>query len=78
MREAYDATELGSAIRGLRRARDWTQAELASWLGVSRQTVIALEHGAPVSVVIALRAISLLGAKVVVATKDSVVRSDPE
>ncbi len=32
-------------IRGLREERGWTQKELAQRLGVSRQTVIALERG---------------------------------
>ncbi len=32
-------------IRTLREARGWTQKELAQRLGVSRQTVIALERG---------------------------------
>ena len=31
-------------IRGLREERGWTQKELAERLGVSRQTVIALER----------------------------------
>jgi putative transcriptional regulator len=32
-------------LRGLREERDWTQADLALQLGVSRQTVNALEAG---------------------------------
>jgi putative transcriptional regulator len=32
-------------IRVLRAERDWTQAELASRIGVSRQAVIAVENG---------------------------------
>ena len=32
-------------LRELREARDWTQADLAVQLGVSRQTVNALEAG---------------------------------
>lgn len=32
-------------VRELRAARDWTQAELAERLGVSRQTVISIETG---------------------------------
>ena len=32
-------------VRGLRRERRWTQAELGETLGVSRQTIIALENG---------------------------------
>lgn len=34
-----------SRVRELRAARDWTQAELAERLGVSRQTVISIESG---------------------------------
>jgi putative transcriptional regulator len=32
-------------LRVLRAERGWSQAELADWLGVSRQTVNALETG---------------------------------
>ena len=32
-------------LRELRAAREWSQAELADKLGVSRQTVIAIESG---------------------------------
>jgi putative transcriptional regulator len=32
-------------VRELRGARDWTQAQLAERLGVSRQTVISIESG---------------------------------
>jgi DNA-binding XRE family transcriptional regulator len=71
MREAYDPIGLGRAIRALRNARGWTQETLAQWLGVSRPTVIALEHGGPVSLVVAMRAIALLGGKIVVASKDA-------
>lgn len=34
-----------SRVRELRAAREWTQAELAERLGVSRQTVISIESG---------------------------------
>ena len=34
-----------NALKVLRAARDWSQAELADRLGVSRQTVNALETG---------------------------------
>lgn len=73
MREAYDAAGIGRSIRALRRERLWTQATLASWLGVSRATVVALERGGPVSLTVAMRALGLLGGKVVVADKDAVV-----
>ena len=32
-------------VRSLRRDRRWTQAELGEALGVSRQTIIAIENG---------------------------------
>jgi DNA-binding XRE family transcriptional regulator len=71
--EVYDPAGLGRSIRALRRAKGWTQAQLAAWLDVNRQTVIALEQGGPVSVSVAVRAVSLLGGKLVVAPKDSII-----
>jgi len=73
VREVYDPAGFGRSIRALRRAKGWTQAQLASWLGVSRQTVIALERGGPVSVSVAVKAVALLGGKLVVAAKDSII-----
>jgi HTH-type transcriptional regulator / antitoxin HipB len=67
--EAYDAADLGLAIRALRRDRGWTQATLASWLGVTRQTVVSLEHGGPVSLEMAMLAIAMLGSKAVIVPK---------
>ncbi len=69
MDEAYDAEGFGRAIRRARRARGWTQAELASWLGASRQTVVKLEAGGPVSLPFAMKALSMLGSKAVIARK---------
>ena len=71
--EAFSATDLGRAIKRLRRARGMTQASLAEWCGVSRQTVVSMEQGGPVAVTVALRAFTLLGAKVVVAPKNVIV-----
>jgi DNA-binding XRE family transcriptional regulator len=73
VREVYDLGGLGRSIRAMRRAKGWTQAQLAAWLGVNRQTVISLERGGPVSVSVAMRAVSLLGGKLVVAPKDSII-----
>ena len=73
MREAFDAEDLGRAIRAVRRARGWTQSQLAAWLGVTRQTVASLEHGGPVSLRVAMRAIALLGAKITVVPKATVL-----
>ena len=47
MEEAYDAEGFGRAIHRARRARGWTQADLASWLGVNRQTVMKWRLAAP-------------------------------
>lgn len=67
--EAYDAIDLGRAIRALREQRGWTQAELASWLDVNRSTVITLEKGGSVSMTAAMKAIALLGAKALIVPK---------
>ncbi len=77
MDEAFDTAGLGRAIRRLRVHREMTQETLAEWLGVSRQTVISMEQGGPVSVAAVMRAIALLGAKVVVARKGAVVTEEP-
>ena len=71
--EAYSAADLGRAIKRLRSGRGMTQATLAEWCGVSRQTVVSMEQGGPVSVTVSLKAIALLGAKVVVAPKGAIV-----
>ncbi|MEZ4596685.1 MAG: helix-turn-helix domain-containing protein [Chloroflexota bacterium] len=73
MHEAYDAADLGRAIRNLRTDRKLTQDQLAAWLSVSRQTVVSLEHGGPVSVVVAMRALAILGGKAVVVPKDAIL-----
>jgi transcriptional regulator with XRE-family HTH domain len=44
---AGQLTELGARLRLARKRREWTVAELAERLGVSRETVTALEKGAP-------------------------------
>ncbi len=74
--EAYDAPDLGRAIRHLRVGRGLTQAQLAAWLGVSRQTMVSLERGGPVAMTVAMRALAMLGAKAVVAPKNAVLSED--
>lgn len=71
--EAYSAIEFGRAIKRLRNNRGMTQETLAQWCGVARQTVVAMEQGGPVAMTVALKAIALLGGKVVVAPKDAIV-----
>jgi transcriptional regulator with XRE-family HTH domain len=73
--EAVDAADLGRAIRRLRKQRGWTQAVLAEWLGVHPITVGRMERGASVAVTVAMRAISLLGAKAVVVPKGASVEA---
>ena len=58
----YDAVDVGRAVRDLRRRRDWSQSDLAEWLGVHRVTVAKLERGGPVDLPLAIRALALLGA----------------
>jgi putative transcriptional regulator len=41
----YQALPMKNRLRVLRAERDWSQAELADRVGVSRQTVNALETG---------------------------------
>ena len=73
MFEAFSPSDLGLAIRGLRNERGWTQERLAAWCGVSRQTIVALEQGGPVSLIVAVKAVTLLGGKIVVAPKNAIL-----
>lgn len=42
----YSKTALGSAIRAARRAKGWTQTELAREMGVPQSWISSLERGA--------------------------------
>jgi DNA-binding XRE family transcriptional regulator len=44
---ATQLKDLGERLRLARKRREWTVAELAKRLGVNRETVSALESGAP-------------------------------
>lgn len=59
-----DARELGQAIRALRRARGWTQADLARVAGISRPALIRLERGESVRVSTLLDVLTFLGARI--------------
>lgn len=74
MIEAYDSAGFGAAVRTARRARGWSQSDLASWLGVSRPTVAELEKGGTVSLTTAMRALALLGRKAVIVPKGESIR----
>lgn len=56
--EAYEATrlafELGAAVRELRLARGWSQAELASAAGMTQSAVARFEAGGTVPTLVVL------------------------
>ena len=58
---AVDAASLGRAISDARKEAGLTQQALAERLKVTRGTIVRLEHGEAVSVVVALNAIRTLG-----------------
>lgn len=61
-----------NALRALREARGWTQADLAARLGVSRQTVNAIETGKyDPSLPLAFRIARLFGRPIESIFKDS-------
>lgn len=64
--QIYDATDVGRAVRTLRRRRAWSQSDLAEWLGVHRVTVSKLERGGTVDLPLVVRALSMLGARVTI------------
>jgi DNA-binding XRE family transcriptional regulator len=67
--EVFDAADLGRALQRLRKERGWTQVELAEWLDVNPVTVGRMERGRPVAITVAMRAMSLLGAKAIIVPK---------
>lgn len=58
---AVDAASLGRSIADARREAGLTQRDVAEKLGVTRGTIVRLEHGQPVSTVIAMKAIRAVG-----------------
>ncbi|GAB3536019.1 hypothetical protein GCM10027403_15300 [Arthrobacter tecti] len=58
---AVDAVSLGRSIGEARKELGMTQQELAVRLGVGRGTVVRLESGEAVSVIVAMKAIRVLG-----------------
>ena len=70
----YDTDELGEHVRRARQARGFNQDELANRIGVNRMTISRLERGEPVSVDIALRALSECGIAVALVPKFSRVK----
>ena len=58
---AVDARSLGRSIADARKEAGLTQQNMAEKLGVTRGTIVRLEHGDPVSTVIAMNAIRAIG-----------------
>ncbi|MCC3299275.1 helix-turn-helix transcriptional regulator [Arthrobacter caoxuetaonis] len=58
---AVDAASLGRSIAEARREAGMTQQEVAEHLKVTRGTIVRLESGRPVSLVVAMEAIRLIG-----------------
>ncbi|MGY4543882.1 HTH-type transcriptional regulator/antitoxin HipB [Arthrobacter sp. UYNi723] len=58
---AVDAASLGRSIADARKEAGLTQQYVAEKLGVTRGTVVRLEHGEPVSIVIAMNVIRAVG-----------------
>ncbi|GAA4045613.1 hypothetical protein GCM10023063_35760 [Arthrobacter methylotrophus] len=56
-----DAASLGRAISDARKEASLTQQDLADRLGTARRTIVRLEHGEAVSIVVAMDAIRVLG-----------------
>ena len=76
--EVFDAEGFGRVLRRLRKARGLTQVELAEWLDVNPVTVGRMERGRPVALTVAIRAMSLLGAKAVIVPKWASVEAGGE
>ncbi len=58
---AIDASSLGRSISDARKEAGLTQKDLAARLGVTRGTIVRLEHGDAVSIIVAMDAIRILG-----------------
>lgn len=66
---SYTLEQLGEAIASVRKEKGLTQAELAERVGVSHTTLSNLEQGKSVATSTMLRALQLLGMRLVVVPK---------
>ncbi len=71
---AWSSEDVGRHIAQLRKAKGLRQAEFAERLGVSRTTLSALENGKSVSFQLAVKAVSFLGSRFVIAPKSAQIR----
>lgn len=68
---AVDAPSLGCSIGEARKEIGMTQQELAERLKVTRGTIVRLEHGEAVSVIVAMATIRVMGRGVVLVPRFS-------
>ncbi|MBT2584721.1 helix-turn-helix transcriptional regulator [Arthrobacter sp. ISL-95] len=74
---AVDATSLGRSIAGARKEAALTQHDLALKLGVTRGTIVRLEAGGAVSMVVAMQAIRAVGRDVALVPRFSKLQVRP-
>lgn len=74
---AVDAASLGRSISDARKEAGITQEDLAASLGVTRGTIVRLEHGGAVSMVVAMGAIRLVGRDVALVPRFSRLQVNP-
>ncbi|WP_375164224.1 helix-turn-helix transcriptional regulator [Paenarthrobacter sp.] len=74
---AVDGPSLGRAISELRKEAGLTQQELAGRLKVTRGTIVRLERGEAVSLVVAMNAIRTLGRDVALVPRFSKLQIRP-
>ena len=74
---AVDAPSLGRAISDARKEAGLTQQDLAERLKVTRGTIVRLERGEAVSLVVAMRAIKVLGRDVALVPRFSKLQVRP-
>ena len=76
---ARDPKQIGNAIRRARKARIWSQRDLASKVGTRQETISLVENGNPATRIDTLLAVlSALGLEFQVAPRSSASRFDPE
>ena len=76
---ARDPKQIGNSIRRSRRARHWSQQELASRVGIRQETISLIENGNPATKIETLLAVlSALGLEFQVAPRSKLSRHEVE
>lgn len=74
---AVDAASLGRSISDARKEAGITQEALAATLGVTRGTIVRLERGGAVSMVVAMGAVRAIGRDVALVPRFSRLQVNP-